>query len=183
MTLGSPPRGPNLRIGPVPEPTASQEPMKATSVQDAFERICAMEAPLHERMAAFSEAVREFGLPYAEAYDDLVARIRSGEAGRAAPAPGEPIPEFLLPDSSGRLVSLDDLIGEGPAVISFNRGHWCEYRNGYRRYRRRAESAARVREVTPRRVRTSRRRASAVPVHSPPPSAVAPRRRKGRSCA
>ena len=101
--------------------------MKATSVQDAFEKICAMEAPLHERMAAFSEAVREFGLPYAEAYDDLVARIRSGEAGRAAPAPGEPMPKFLLPDSSGRLVSLDDLIGEGPAVISFNRGHWCEY--------------------------------------------------------
>ena len=101
--------------------------MKATSVQDAFEKICAMEAPLHERMAAFSEAVREFGLPFAEAYDDLVARIRSGEAGSTAPAPGEPMPEFLLPDSSGRLVSLDDLLAEGPVVISFNRGHWCEY--------------------------------------------------------
>ena len=37
------------------------------------------------------------------------------------------MPEFLLPDSSGHLVSLDDLIAEGPAVISFNRGHWCEY--------------------------------------------------------
>lgn len=101
--------------------------MKATSVQDAFEKICAMEAPLHERMAAFSEAVREFGLPFAEAYDDLVAQIRSGEAGKTAPAPGEPMPEFLLPDSSGRLVSLDDLLAEGPVVISFNRGHWCEY--------------------------------------------------------
>ena len=101
--------------------------MKATSVQDAFEKICAMEAPLHVRMAAFSEAVREFGLTFAEAYDDLVARIRSGEAGRTAPAPGEPMPEFLLPDSSGRLVSLDDLLAVGPAVISFNRGHWCEY--------------------------------------------------------
>ena len=101
--------------------------MKATSVQDAFEKICATEAPLHERMAAFSEAVREFGLPFAEAYDDLVARIRSGEAGSTAPEPGEPMPEFLLPDNSGRLVSLDDLIAEGPAVISFNRGHWCEY--------------------------------------------------------
>ena len=76
--------------------------MKATSVQDAFEKICATEAPLHERMAAFSEAVREFGLPFAEAYDDLVARIRSGEAGSTAPEPGEPMPEFLLPDSSGR---------------------------------------------------------------------------------
>lgn len=101
--------------------------MKATSVQDAFEKICATEAPLHERMAAFSEAVREFGLPFAEAYDDLVTRIRSGEAGSLAPMPGEPMPAFLLPDSTGRLVSLDDLLAEGPAVISFNRGHWCEY--------------------------------------------------------
>ena len=101
--------------------------MKATSVQDAFEQICAMEAPLHERMAAFSEAVHEFGLPFAEAYDDLVARIRSGEAGSMAPAPGEPMPGFLLPDSSGRLVGLDDLVAQGPAVISFNRGHWCPF--------------------------------------------------------
>jgi hypothetical protein len=101
--------------------------MKATSVQDAFEKVCAMEAPLHERLAAFSQAVREFGLPYAEAYDDLVARIRSGEAGSTAPEPGEPMPEFLLPDSSGRLVSLGDVIAEGRAVVSFNRGHWCEY--------------------------------------------------------
>jgi len=101
--------------------------MKATSVQDAFEKICATEAPLHERMAAFSEAVREFGLPFAEAYDDLVARIRSGEAGSTAPEPGELMPGFLLPASSGRLVSLEDVIAEGPAVISFNRGHWCEY--------------------------------------------------------
>jgi peroxiredoxin len=101
--------------------------MKATSVQDAFEEICATEAPLHERMAAFSEAVREFGLPFAEAYDDLVARIRSGEAGSLAPTPGDPMPGFLLPDDTGRLVSLDDLLAEGPTVISFNRGHWCEY--------------------------------------------------------
>ena len=58
--------------------------MQANSLDEAFQQICATEAPLHERMAAFSEAVREFGLPFAAAYDDLVARIRSGEAGRTA---------------------------------------------------------------------------------------------------
>src|SRR5690349_7814271 len=105
----------------------SRDPMKATSVEDAFEKICATEAPLHERMAAFSEAVREFGLPFAEAYDELVARIRSGEAGSLAPTLGEPMPGFLLPDSTGRLLSLDDVLAEGSAVITFNRGHWCEY--------------------------------------------------------
>jgi peroxiredoxin len=101
--------------------------MQAQSLEDAFRQICAMEAPLHDRMAAFSAAVRRFGLPFAEAYDDLVARIRSGEAGSTAPAPGEKMPSFLLPDSSGRLLDLQDLLSTGPAVISFNRGHWCEY--------------------------------------------------------
>jgi peroxiredoxin len=101
--------------------------MQAQSLEEAFQQICAMEAPLHERMAAFSAAVRQFGLPFAEAYDDLVARIRSGDAGSTAPQVGDRMPSFLLPDSSGRLLDLQDLVAEGPAVISFNRGHWCEY--------------------------------------------------------
>jgi peroxiredoxin len=101
--------------------------MQARSLEEAFQQICAMEAPLHERMAKFSAAVRTFGLPFAEAYDDLVARIRSGEAGATAPQAGERMPSFLLPDQTGRLLDLQDLIAQGPAVISFNRGHWCEY--------------------------------------------------------
>jgi len=101
--------------------------MQAQSLEEAFKEICAMEAPLHQRMAAFSDAVRKFGLPFAEAYDDLVARIRSGDAGSTAPGPGDPMPSFLLSDSSGRLHDLQDLLAAGPAVVSFNRGHWCEY--------------------------------------------------------
>jgi peroxiredoxin len=101
--------------------------MQAESLEDAFKQICAMEAPLHERLEAFSAAVRTFGLPFAEAYDDLVARIRTGDAGRSAPKVGERMPSFLLPDEKGRLLDLRDLLADGPAVISFNRGHWCEY--------------------------------------------------------
>ncbi len=101
--------------------------MKATSLEDAFQQICAMEAPLSERMDAFSAAVREFGLPFAEAYDDLVDRLKSGNAGSKAPQVGDAMLPFLLPDTSGRLVDLEDLLENGPAVISFNRGHWCEY--------------------------------------------------------
>jgi peroxiredoxin len=37
------------------------------------------------------------------------------------------MPEFMLPDQQGRLVSLSDLIGRGPAVVAFHRGHWCPY--------------------------------------------------------
>jgi peroxiredoxin len=101
--------------------------MQAQSLEEAFKQICAMEAPLHERLEAFSAAVRKFGLPFADAYDDLVQRIRSGDAGHTAPKVGERMPSFLLPDESGRLLDLRDLLADGPAVISFNRGHWCEY--------------------------------------------------------
>jgi peroxiredoxin len=101
--------------------------MNDTSLEDAFRRICATEAPLGERLNAFSEAVRRFSLPFANVYDDLVTRIRSGEAGAAAPKPGEPMPPFVLPNSQNRLMALEELLSEGPVVVSFNRGHWCEY--------------------------------------------------------
>jgi len=37
------------------------------------------------------------------------------------------MPPFILPDAAGRLVSLSSLLQDDPLVISFNRGHWCEY--------------------------------------------------------
>jgi peroxiredoxin len=101
--------------------------MTDQSLEDAFRRICATEAPLSERLTQFSEAVRRFSRPFADAYDSLVERIRSGEAGATAPEPGDTMPPFLLPDGNNRLVSLDELLDRGPTVISFNRGHWCEY--------------------------------------------------------
>src|SRR5262245_7555133 len=100
---------------------------EARTLEEVFREICARDGSLKEKLSDFSKAVRELSLPFAEAYDDLVARLERGEAGAAAPKPGEPMPPFLLPGSSGRLVSLDDLLRDGPAVVSFNRGHWCEY--------------------------------------------------------
>jgi len=101
--------------------------MEANSLEDAFQKICAMEAPLGARMEAFSAAVRKFGLPFAEAYDSLVERLQSGHAGSKAPRPGDTMMPFVLPDTKGRLVNLDELLEKGPVVISLNRGHWCEY--------------------------------------------------------
>jgi len=97
------------------------------TLEDIFREICAREGPLRERLEDFSRAVRDLSLPFAEAYDDLVKRLERGEAGRGTPDVGARMPSFLLPDSTGHLVSLEDLIRTGPAVLSFNRGHWCEY--------------------------------------------------------
>lgn len=100
---------------------------EAGSLDEAFRKICAIEAPLGVRLALFSDAVKEHGEPFALAYDRLVQQTGTAEAGAAAPQVGEAMPPFLLPDHTGKLVGLSDLLSAGPLVVSFNRGHWCEY--------------------------------------------------------
>lgn len=97
------------------------------SLPEIFREICAMEIPLGERLSAFSSALRVHGLPWAEAYDDLVARLANGQAGSTAPKPGDAMPPFALADETGRLRTLNEFLSAGPVVLSFNRGHWCEY--------------------------------------------------------
>ena len=89
--------------------------------------ICAMKAPLSAKLAAYAEDLRRRGSPFAGEYDTIVARLRSGEVGADAPKAGEDMPSFLLPDTSGRMMSLEELRAGGPVVISFNRGHWCPF--------------------------------------------------------
>lgn len=89
--------------------------------------MCALDAPLNVRLQSFAERLRELSFPFAEAYDDLVSRLMAGEIGSSAPQVGETMPGFVLPEHSGHLLSLDDLVQNGPAVVSFNRGHWCPF--------------------------------------------------------
>ena len=98
---------------------------RTQTLAEAFEDICVMDAPLNERLAAYADKLRELNFPFAEAYDDLKGRLLAGEVGTTAPAVGDPMPPFVLPARNGCLVSLEDVIAKGPAVISFNRGHWC----------------------------------------------------------
>ena len=37
------------------------------------------------------------------------------------------MPNFVLPDETGQLVSLDKLLEKGPVAVTFHRGHWCPY--------------------------------------------------------
>ena len=40
---------------------------------------------------------------------------------------GEQLPAFTLPDATGKMVSSDELLAQGPLVINFYRGSWCPY--------------------------------------------------------
>ena len=99
---------------------------KAT-LAEAFNEICMMDGPLNARLSAYAGKLRELNFPFAEAYDDLVARLYAGEVGRQSPQTGEVMPPFNLPSKGGTVVSLEDLVADGPLVLSFNRGHWCPF--------------------------------------------------------
>jgi peroxiredoxin len=86
-----------------------------------------MDAPLGERLEAYSNAVRELTPTYASAVEKLVARLRESGAGDSAPQIGSAMPDFVLPDEAGRLIALGDLLREGPAAVTFHRGHWCPW--------------------------------------------------------
>jgi peroxiredoxin len=96
-------------------------------LDDAFERARALDAPLNDRMRVIADAVRALSSEFATAVDRFVARLQTTGAGADAPKVGEPMPPFLLPDETGQLVRLESLLGNGPLVIAFHRGHWCPY--------------------------------------------------------
>src|SRR5262245_37119422 len=101
--------------------------MPATTLAEAFEQARSMDAPLSDRLSAYAGAIRDLNAPFAEAVDRLIGRLRAGSTVAGSPKEGEPMPPFLLPDNSGRLTSLEDLVAAGPVAVSFARGPWCPY--------------------------------------------------------
>ncbi|WP_329224385.1 peroxiredoxin-like family protein [Streptomyces canus] len=52
----------------------------------------------------------------------------SGQADRALTV-GAQAPRFTLPSATGQSLALDDLLTDGPVVLTFYRGAWCPYCN------------------------------------------------------
>ncbi len=96
-------------------------------LEKAFVECRDMDASLGDRLQAFADAVRGMGEDFQTSVDQLVARLREHEVGEHAPKPGDPMPNFILPDEDGRLISLDELSKDGPVAVVFHRGHWCPY--------------------------------------------------------
>lgn len=103
------------------------DPAIAASLSSALERAKSMDAPLALRLDHFADELRRLHPRFAQSVDRLVERLQRAGAGAGAPAVGEPMPPFLLPDDGGHLTSLDEILAEGPAAIAFHRGHWCPY--------------------------------------------------------
>lgn len=81
---------------------------------------------LREKLDA--ERARRMAIPgVRDALTETLAELSRIGVGGTALRPGDPFPDFLLPDAEGRLVARDDLLAVGPAVVTFFRGEWCPY--------------------------------------------------------
>lgn len=101
--------------------------MQTTALREAFAIARDLDGSLAERLTSYSNAIRKVLPAYAQAVDDLVARLHANSVGAATPRSGEPMPPFALPDETGRLVSLEELVDAGPVAVMFHRGHWCPW--------------------------------------------------------
>src|SRR5437763_14612905 len=115
------------KSNPVEQDMTSLSPANAERLKLAFRECRDVEGTLNEQLQAYAAAGREFFPAYGEAVDRLVARIYENGGGKNAPRPGDPMPPFILPDETGRLISLNSLLEKGPVAVMFYRGHWCPY--------------------------------------------------------
>jgi peroxiredoxin len=82
---------------------------------------------LNGRLSAYKDSSSRLRPDIAKAYDDLVERLDALDSDAVGPRLGDAMPEFMLPDENGALVSLSSALRTGPVVVSINRGHWCPY--------------------------------------------------------
>ncbi|WP_299779649.1 peroxiredoxin-like family protein [uncultured Formosa sp.] len=61
--------------------------------------------------------------------DAVIEEAKAFEQGANAIKVGERAPKFKLPNARGKSVSLENLLENGPVVITFYRGNWCPYCN------------------------------------------------------
>lgn len=94
---------------------------------EAFALASSMNASLRERLATYREHSARLRPEIAAIYQSLVVHLEALVSGAVGPAIGDAMPDFLLPDQHGHLVSLENLLLSGPVVVSMNRGHWCPY--------------------------------------------------------
>jgi len=103
----------------------AERPVKTRA--EALAVAAALDAPLSERLAAYFEMTRPIRPEIHAAYLRIIQRLEALRLAEIGPKVGDPMPDFILPDRGGRLVTLKALLRNGPVVLCFNRGHWCPY--------------------------------------------------------
>ncbi|MBU2870634.1 peroxiredoxin-like family protein [Colwellia sp. E2M01] len=84
---------------------------------------------LKEQTNAKIEAGRKANPGFMKNVDEIIAQAKEFKQGDAAIKVTEKAPSFILPNQQDILVSLAELLKNGPVVLTFYRGSWCPYCN------------------------------------------------------
>jgi peroxiredoxin len=84
---------------------------------------------LKELTDAKIESGRQANPEFMKGVDEIINQAKAFQQGSDAIKIGQKAPNFELPNSEGKSISLDSLISKGPLVITFYRGNWCPYCN------------------------------------------------------
>lgn len=60
---------------------------------------------------------------------DATKNLADSDIVSDAPKVGETLPSFTLPNQNAEKLHLDDLLKDGPVIVTFYRGGWCPYCN------------------------------------------------------
>lgn len=85
---------------------------------------------IQTQLEAVRQSAREQMPPelFAQLEQEAEQLVRSGITNQSLKS-GDRIPDFKLPNQVGMLMSSQDILAQGPMVLSFNRGSWCPYCN------------------------------------------------------
>lgn len=96
-------------------------------LRSAFQQASDLDGSMQDRLDLFGDTMRRQHPASTAIVDRFVERLSMHDAGASAPKPGDAMPPFALPDETGQIVSLAELLRSGPAIVTFHRGHWCPY--------------------------------------------------------
>ncbi|MBD0400679.1 peroxiredoxin-like family protein [Flammeovirga sp. EKP202] len=85
---------------------------------------------LQESLSRLKEKI-EGGMPpeFVEIMHQSTRDLEASGIGEKTLKAGDKAPSFSLPNHKGEIVSSDELLKQGPLVITFYRGVWCPYCN------------------------------------------------------
>ena len=89
--------------------------------------ILAQNESTRQKFTALRAANRQRNARVEEAADRFVEQVARTFEPQLIPNVGDKFPDFLLPNQYGRMSDRDAFMQGNPAIISFNRGHWCFY--------------------------------------------------------
>lgn len=84
---------------------------------------------LNEQLRRMRDSAQKMPPEKKKILDDAIENLRKSGLTEKALKVGQTMPAFSLPNAHGQIIRLQDLLKNGPLIVTFYRGSWCPYCN------------------------------------------------------